>query len=89
MKKYEIWHDRPNCIACGACAAVTPNFFMDEEDQLASAVKTTIDESELEENQEAASVCPVNIIHVVEEGEVPEYFKDLGIFEKPTGKRES
>jgi ferredoxin len=88
MKKYEIWHDRPNCIACGACAAVTTNFFMDEEDQLASAVKTEIGESELEENKEAADVCPVNIIHVVPQGEVPQYFEELGISEKPIGKRE-
>jgi ferredoxin len=86
--KYEIWHDRPNCIACGACAAVTPNFFMDEDDQLASAVKTTIDENELAENEEAALVCPVNIIHVVAEGEVPSYFAEAGILEKPSGKRD-
>lgn len=86
--KYSIWHDRPNCIACGACAAVTTNFFMDEEDQLASAVKTEIEESEFEENEEAALVCPVNIIHVVPDGEVPAYFKEQGILEKPSGKKD-
>lgn len=65
-KKFRIVHDRPNCIACGACAAVTPNWTLETEDGLADPVKDLIDESELAENQEAAEVCPVFIIHVNE-----------------------
>lgn len=59
-----ITHDRPNCIACGACAAVTDNWTLDTEDGLADPVKAEIEEDELAENQEAAEVCPVFIIHI-------------------------
>lgn len=64
MAKFRIVHDRPNCIACGACAAVTDNWTLETEDGLADPVKDVIDESELAENQEAAEVCPVFIISV-------------------------
>ena len=88
MKPFKIWHDRPNCIACGACAAVTDNWFMDEVDGLASFVKGEISAGELELNKEAAEVCPVNIIHIAKGDEVPEYFVEKGEFERPSGKRE-
>jgi ferredoxin len=39
---------------------------MDTPDGLADPVKNIIDESEFEENKEAADVCPVSIIHVDE-----------------------
>ena len=39
---------------------------METPDGLADPVNTIIDESEYEENKEAADVCPVNIIHVDE-----------------------
>lgn len=88
MKKYVIWHDRPECTACGACAAVTDNWFMDEQDALASVVKDEISEEEKEINEEAAIVCPVNIIHIAEPGMVPEYFREKGITERPNPRRE-
>jgi ferredoxin len=89
MQPYKIWHDRPECISCGACVAVTENWFLDEVDQLASFEKgIIIDEQELALNVEAAEVCPVNIIHLAQGDEVPAYFEEKGIFERPSGKRE-
>ncbi len=89
---YRIWHDRPNCIACGACAAANPeNWLMHPEDGLADCVATTIGEAELAANEEAAIVCPVNIIHVAVAGEIPQYFADLGVTDPhavPLGKKE-
>jgi len=64
--KYKIWHDRPACIACGACAAVSTNWTLETVDGLADPVSAIIDESEYAENKEAVDVCPVNIIHVDE-----------------------
>lgn len=88
-----IWHDRPNCIACGACAAATPeNWVMDETDGLADCVSTTISEEERSANEEAAMVCPVNIIHLAQEGEIPAYFQALGVTDAsavPSGRRET
>ena len=31
-KKYQVQHDRPNCIGCAACAAVAPDFWTMHED---------------------------------------------------------
>ncbi len=66
MKKFKVLHDRPNCIACGACAAVCDNWTLDTPDGLADPVKQIIDESELPENKEALEVCPVFIISIEE-----------------------
>ena len=89
---YRIWHDRPNCIACGACAAATPeNWEMHPDDGLADCVSTTITDAELLANEEAAMVCPVNIIHIAKEGEIPLYFQDRGVTDPhavPLGKKE-
>ena len=54
MVKWIITHDRPNCIACAACAAITDNWTLETEDGLADPVKSEISEEELAENQEAA-----------------------------------
>jgi ferredoxin len=89
---YRVWHDRPNCIACGACAAATPeNWVMNADDGLADCTSTTIDESQRAANEEAALVCPVNIIHVAKEGEIPAYFQERGVTDAnavPSGKKE-
>jgi ferredoxin len=88
MKQYKIWHNRPECTACGACVAIDDNWYLDDDDSLASARKIVITEAELEANKEAAEVCPVNIIHIAEGDEVPLYFQELGILEQPSGKKE-
>ncbi len=76
MTKYTIHHFKEQCISCGACAAITPDFWeMDENGlaQLKGSVKKgeqwelDIDTEEARAmNQDAADVCPVNIIHVKE-----------------------
>ncbi len=89
---YRVWHDRPNCISCGACVAANPeNWVMNEEDGLADCIATKIGEAELASNEEAAIVCPVNIIHVAIEGEIPQYFADMGVTDPhavPSGRKE-
>ena len=73
----KVKHNRPECIGCGACAAVAPDFFEMEEDgksQLKEGKKLDGDqwEQEFEEKdlkvmEEAAEACPVNIITVEKE----------------------
>ncbi len=79
MTKYTIHHYKEQCISCGACAAITPDFWEMDETGLAelkgSVVKGDHSELDIETeevramNQEAADVCPVNIIHVKEKEE--------------------
>ena len=74
MAKYLIEHDRPNCIGCGACAAVAPEFW-EMNDDGKSDVKEgkkradgwqerEIGGKEFEKNRQAAETCPVNVIHI-------------------------
>jgi len=73
-EKQIIIHFKQDCISCGACAAITPEFWEMDSEGLAhlKGAKQVQDHWELgietEEarvsNQEAADVCPVNIIHV-------------------------
>ena len=74
MAKYNVIHFKKDCISCGACAAIAPEYWEMDEQGLAQLKGSTEkgDHWELpintEEaraaNQEAADVCPVNIIHV-------------------------
>ena len=74
MAKYKILHFKKDCISCGACAASNPKFWEMDSDGMADlkGSKKVDDHFELEidseedraSNQEAAEVCPVNIIHV-------------------------
>lgn len=74
MPSYKLEHDRPNCIGCGACAAVCPAFWEMAEDGK-SDIKDAknrddnwqerdIEEADYEGNKEAADACPVNVIHI-------------------------
>ncbi len=73
-KKYKIEHDRPNCIGCGACVAVAPDYWEMNEDGKSNIIKCKskekddwqkdISEEEFKENMEAAESCPVNVIHI-------------------------
>lgn len=76
MGKKQIQHDRPNCIACGACAAVAPDFWEmnahDGKSDLKGCEKVgdqehrMITEEEFPQNREAAECCPVNVIHIID-----------------------
>ena len=73
MADYKIVHDRPNCIGCGACAAVAPDYWemnADGKSDIKNCVKVgeqeerEIAEAEFKPNKEAADSCPVNVIHL-------------------------
>jgi len=74
MAKYKILHNFDECISCGACAAICPEFWeMDDEGMahLKESVKVedhwerSIDtEDSRARNQEAADACPVDIIKI-------------------------
>ena len=74
-KKFQIFHDRPNCIGCAACAAVAPDFWSMNEDGKSDIIGSKMKEDETEEldieekdfktNREAADSCPVNVIHII------------------------
>lgn len=73
-KAFRIEHDRPNCIGCGACVAVAPDFWELDDDGKANILKAKkkpdetqereISDKEFKENMEAAESCPVNVIHL-------------------------
>ena len=75
MGKFKIEHVRPECIGCGACAAVHPDrWVMDDEDGKSNIVEGkrlengneefNLSDEEFELNKEAAECCPVNVIHL-------------------------
>ena len=75
MSKFKIIHDRPICIGCGACAAVCPDFWEMVEDGKSDLKKAKkMGERQVREidkiecNMEAAESCPVNCIHIEENG---------------------
>ncbi len=69
-----IIQERLKCIGCGSCAAVCPNSYEMAEDGLATLKGSAVDETgnfvlETDEagcHREAAEICPVQIISVVE-----------------------
>ena len=74
MTKFKLEHNRPDCIGCGACAAVAPEFCEMHDDGKSDIVKGIhrddgwqelgVEEKDKELNMEAADVCPVNVIHL-------------------------
>lgn len=73
MQKSRIEHNKPECIGCGICVAISDKFWeMDNEGK--SHLKNSqsnnnwefleIDNLDLSVNKEAAEACPVNIIHI-------------------------
>ena len=77
MAKYKIIQLKNECIMCGACAAICPEFFeMDEEglahmkgsiqngDNWELLIDTENDKAHI---QEAVDACPVSIIKIEEE----------------------
>lgn len=74
MANFEIIHDRPNCIGCGACVAICEKFWEMDSDGKSNIINgkrlengkelLQINEKEFECNKEAAESCPVNVIHL-------------------------
>jgi ferredoxin len=71
-----LQHDRPNCIGCGACAVVAPDFWEMNDDGRSDIINAvhksngwqekTIEEKDFEINLEAAESCPVEVIHLID-----------------------
>lgn len=79
-KSYKIRHDRPNCIGCTACAAIAPDFWemspMDGKSDIVGAKmgedgweELEIAEESFQTNMDAAGMCPVNVIHLIQIGD--------------------
>jgi ferredoxin len=74
--KYQIQHDRPNCIGCAACAAIAPDFWEMNADGKSDVIgckkrpdeweELDIDAKNFAINKEAADSCPVNVIHIID-----------------------
>ena len=61
---HTITHDKEGCIGCGACVAMCSDNWEMGNDGKSKPKKTTIEDSELECNQQAANACPVKVIHI-------------------------
>jgi len=76
-KTFKLIHDRPNCIGCGACAVVAPDFWEMNDDGKSDIIKAAhktdgsqekiIDKKDFDINLEAAESCPVEVIHLHDE----------------------
>ncbi len=74
MVQHTVIHLKKDCISCGACAAITPEYWEMDEEGLAhlkgskpvnAHFELEIDTEEARAaNQEAADCCPVSIIKV-------------------------
>ena len=55
------------CIGCGACAAINPEVFNIDDDGLAIAKDTEIEEENKEDTIDALEGCPVSAIEEINE----------------------
>ena len=70
----KIIYNKEECIGCGSCAAVCPDFWEMGDDmklQLKNSVKNAegkfeleIEKKDLACNEEAAQICPVQVIKI-------------------------
>lgn len=76
-KSIKVIHERDTCIGCCACESIAPKFWQMKPDNKADLVGSVkVDGQEVyvlaleavEGNMEAAESCPVNCIHVEENG---------------------
>ncbi len=76
---WKIEYNRPECISCGACAAVAPGSWSiaqkDGKSELSGSmhieehgeiIKEELELDDLKQNKEAAECCPVNVIHITD-----------------------
>lgn len=73
--KFKIVHNKKECIGCGSCVSVCGSFWemgSDNKSDLKGSNKSESKEIlELDDlgcNMQAAEICPVNCIHIFEEG---------------------
>ena len=78
MSEIKVIHERNICIGCCACESIAPKFWVMNKDNKADLIGATketdkeesyvLEIKEMEGNMEAAESCPVNCIHVEEDG---------------------
>ena len=76
-KTYKLLHDRENCIGCGACAVIAPDFWEMNDDGKSDIIggatredkwqEKVIKQKDFDINLEAAESCPVEVIHIEDE----------------------
>jgi len=67
----KVIQNHNDCIGCGACTAVCPDFWEMNDEGKAYPTKAEkgkhefeVEDADLECNQEAADVCPVDVIKI-------------------------
>ncbi len=72
IKKARIEHDFDGCIGCGACPAIAPKYWVMEgakakclKEQIEDENDSEESKNDFEDNMDAASACPVNVIHII------------------------
>ena len=72
-KNYKIVHDREICIGCNACATICDKYWKMNDDGKADLIGAKkvgeffeLEIDDLECNREAAELCPVNCIHIID-----------------------
>ena len=65
MIKARIEFDRETCIGCGACTTTCDNWELEENEPKARPKVRELEE--VGNNKDAAEICPVNCIKVVEQ----------------------
>jgi len=74
-----LQHNKPECIGCGACTAIAPEFWVMNEAENKSDIKNCktlengweereIEEKDFAVNKDVAESCPVNVIHIIKDG---------------------
>lgn len=74
MANVKVQLDLPECIGCGACTAICPDYWVMEGDKShiigskksGESEELEIDESKCSVLMEVAQSCPVNCIHIYE-----------------------
>ena len=76
-KTYKITHHKTDCIGCGACTVIAPDFWEMNDDGKSDLIgsrskengtqQRKIEEKNFEINLEAAESCPVEVIHIHDE----------------------
>ena len=70
----KIVHERQKCIGCGSCVALCPKYWEIAEDGKAKILNSKVNSetgneeleiNKIECNQEAADICPVQIIRII------------------------
>ena len=75
-KNFTLQHNRPECIGCGACSVIAPEFWEMNDDGKSDIINAeekpnewqekVIGDKDFDINLEAAESCPVEVIHIID-----------------------